>query len=223
MLEAMSRIAALVLALSATASAGTAVWPSSKSPDGKLGVTVPDRDHVQDGQHQNALVEIASGKQLVVIDADNAGDGMQLDFAPQWSRDGSVLVWLVDGKWGSWACAVVHVDRGAVAWQVDVRGKAVARALADARAAQPKLYAAVATHGKDSGAWFRDGFAVDVRPELPASGAVALPLKIAITMTSDPKDIDAPDLPRYDAHGSATLGVDGKLTFGKLVVDKARP
>ncbi len=215
-----SWIALCVLASTAAAGKTPAVWPASVSPDGKLGVVVPDRDDVKAGQKGNALIEVAGGKQVALLDGDTVADHAQLDIAPKWSHDGTVLLWLVDGKWGSWAASVVHVDRGKVDWQVDVRGKAVAQALADARAAQPKLYAAVAKYGKDAGAWFRDGFAIDVRP---SGDRVAVPMTFAVTMTSDPKDVDQPDIPRYDAHLSATLAADGKLTFGKLVVDKARP
>lgn len=225
MLAHMKRVAFALLVASvmgAVATAGpAAVWPDSKSPDGKLGVVVPDRDQVKANQRGNALVEITSGKQLAMIEGDTAGDHMQLDIEPQWSRDGTVLLWYVDGKWGSWAVSVVELDRGKLAWQSDVRGKAVAAALAGARAAQPKLYASVAQHCKDAGAWFHDGFAIDVK--LAAGKPVALPMTFEVTMTSDPKDLDSPDMPRFDAHMTATLAADGKLSFGKLAVDKARP
>ncbi len=51
---------------------GFTVVPASISPDGKLGVIAPGLDHVKEREHQNKLIEIATGKVLAVIDADTA-------------------------------------------------------------------------------------------------------------------------------------------------------
>jgi WD40-like Beta Propeller Repeat len=96
-------VLALVLAaLGAFASVATArnlpdgftVVPASISPDGKLGVIAPDLDHVKEREHQNKLIEIATGKVLAVIDADTAFEHQNhTTLSPTWSDDGSLLVW----------------------------------------------------------------------------------------------------------------------------------
>lgn len=222
----MSRalIVALLVGISSVAGAapiaeGFTVWPGSISPDGKLGVLVPDEDHVDDAiPHQNALVEIATGRVLAVIDEDTVfAHQNHATIAPRWSADGSTLVWYVDGKWGSFAFVVISVHRGAVRWQVNVRERAVAAVLAAVRAANPKAAAAAKAHGERYGSWYRDGLTIEVRPAAEHRGKPTLPLGVVIELTSDPKQLDDfPEAARLSGTMSAVLGRTGKLAFSAL-------
>jgi hypothetical protein len=217
--------AALLCSLASSAVArnlpdGFKVVAASISPDGKLGVIAPDLDHVKDREHQNKLIEIATGKVLAVIDADTAFEHQNhTTLSPKWSDDGSLLVWYVDGKWGSYALVLVRLEHGAVTSQINARELAVAEALRAAKQASPMAYAAARQEGKDNGSWFRDGFAIEVRPEASETTKLALPMKLVIEMTSNPKEMDSyPKAARFSGKLTGVVGADGKLTFSKLAV-----
>ena len=200
---------------------GFQVVPASLSPDGKLGVIAPDRDHVKERTHQNQLIEIATGKVLAVIDADTAFEHQNhTTLSPKWSQDGSLLVWYVDGKWGSYALVLLRIEHGAVTQQINARELAVQEALRAARQANPMACAAAKQEGKDAGSWFRDGFAIEVRPETTSEAAkVALPLGLVIEMTSNPKDMDDyPKAARFSGTLTGVVGAGGKIAFSKLTV-----
>jgi len=204
----------------ATPPPGFKIWPSSISPDGKLGVIVPDVDHLKDKERQNKLVEIATGKVIATLAAETVFDHQNnTDITPSWSKDGTLLEWKADGKWGSLMLVLVRVDHGAVKDQIDVREAAVTAALAAANKANPKAYAAAKKEGEGNGSWFRDGFAIDVRQD--HEGAPSLPFKLVIELTSNPKEIDDyPAAARLKGTMTGTVGVDGKISFGAFVVAK---
>src|SRR5262245_29240529 len=144
----------LLVAIIATVAAaaplppGFAVLPQSISPDKKLGVIAPDVDHLVDKQHQNKLIEIATGKVIATIDAETVFEHENhADITPAWSSDGSLLEWYIGGKWGSFELIVIRVEHGAVTQQIDVREAAVKTALANALKANPKAYAAAKKEG----------------------------------------------------------------------------
>ncbi|HEV7557023.1 MAG TPA: hypothetical protein VGO00_16265 [Kofleriaceae bacterium] len=199
---------------------GFKIWPSSISPDRKLGVIVPDVDHLKDNQRQNQLVDIATGKVIATLAADTVFEHQNnTDIKPSWSKDGTLLEWMAEGKWGSLVLVLVRVDHGAVKDQIDVREAAVTAVLAAANKANPKAYAAAKKEGAGEGSWFRDGFAIDVRQD--HEGAPSLPFKIVIELTSNPKELDDyPVAARLKGTMTGTVGVDGKLGFGPFVVAK---
>lgn len=208
------------VAVAAPLPPGFTVLPQSISPDGKLGVIAPDVDHLVDKEHQNKLVEIATNKVIATIDAETVfPHENHADITPAWSSDGSLLEWYIGGKWGSFELILIRVDHGAVTQQIDVREAAVKAALANAVKANPKAYAAAKKEGEGNGRWFRDGFAIDVRP---ADGApVKLPLKFVVEMTSNPKELDDyPAAARFKASMTGVVGADGKISFGSFVVAK---
>ena len=227
------------------------VLPASTSPDGKLAVIGVDLDGLPGTTDPDALpcqiVDVATGTLLGAIAAppfyrhENHATA-----AYRWSRDGSLLLWFVQGKWGSFAVDVVTVANGAIATQVDVREQAVAHILATLQRAQPDMYAVAKHEGAGDGSWFRDGFAIDVKPSAAslndavyepwlddpvpppsraATAAVSLPMTFAIDVTSNPKESnDFPVAGDLRASGTANLDAAGKLTFSKLVIRRpARP
>jgi len=199
---------------------GFKIWPSSISPDGKLGVIVPDVDHLKDKERQNKLVDIATGKIVATLAAETVFEHQNnTDIKPSWSKDGTLLEWMAEGKWGSLMLVLVRIDHGAVKDQIDVREAAVTAALAAANKANPKAYAAAKKEGEGNGSWFRDGFAIDVHQD--HEGPPSLPYKLVIELTSNPKEIDSyPMAARLKGTMTGTLGVDGKFSYGPFVVAK---
>jgi hypothetical protein len=220
---------ALVAIACSTASAGPlpkgfAVIKASISPDGKLGVIGPDVDHAREqaDSRQNQLVVLATGKVLATIDAPTTFEHENhADFAPQWSTDGSLLEWYVDGKWGSFALVLVRVEHGAVTAQLDVRDLAVREVLAEVQRTHPLAAAAAKREGATDGWWFRDGLAIEVKPTgtvVHDEGIVAprpaLPLTIEVTYTSNPKELD--EYPKAaQLSGTLSLVVDAKLQLAR--------
>lgn len=200
---------------------GFRVVTGSISPDNTLGVIAPDVDHVDATQHQNKLVQLATNKVLATIDAETVYEHENhVDITPAWSADGSLLSWYVQGKWGSAELVLVRVERGSgVVTQIDVREAAVARALVNARRANPTAYAAAKAEGRGNGVWFRDGFAIDVRPM--NDGPPTLPFKFIVEMTSNPKELDSyPAAARFAASMIGVVGHDGAIAFGTFTVAK---
>ena len=185
----------------------------AKSPDGKLGVLVPDADHVKPDAKQNDVVEIATGKVIATIDASTTFQSQShAEIRARWSADGSTLVWYVDGKWESYALVVLTFAHGAV-HQLDVRRDGVPKALAAMRAARPKVFDEIKAHSDRLGSFYNDGFVVDIRP---ANTKASLPLAIVIEINGNPKDMD--DLPKLAGTMTGVVGTDGKLTVSKLTV-----
>jgi len=197
--------------------AGFTIVPSSISPDHKLGVIAPDFDHVKEHERQNKLVEIATGKVVATIAADTRFEHENnTDIKPVWSSDGKWLEWRADGKWGSVALVLLEIDHGAVKRQIDVREPAVKAALAAAKKANPKAYAAARKEGEGEGSWFRDGFAIDVHPD--HEGPPSLPFKFVIELTSNPKELDSyPVAARLAGTMTGTVDANGELAFGPFV------
>jgi hypothetical protein len=190
------------------------VWKESISPDGRYGVTVGD---VEKHIGPNMLVEIKTKKVLAVLASEPffLHEG-HAEPQPRWSPDGKTLLWYIDGKWGSFVLLVLRVERGAVKWQAELREPAIAHALAQARKAQPALYERIKKNGAGDGSWWRDGFAVDVRPEPDDAQKSWLPMKIAVSIDANPKQIA--DEPNLVGNLAGTLAADGKLKLGKLAI-----
>jgi hypothetical protein len=137
----------------------------------------------------------------------------QSEFTARWSADGQSLLWVATNKWGVANAQVVRIARGKLK-AVDVRLPAVKRVLAAVKRASPAPYAASKRHAKGLGSWFRDGFAVDVRPA--GAGPLTWRLVFTVDATSDHKCM-YPAAERAGGTMSASLGADGAWTFGAFV------
>jgi hypothetical protein len=194
---------------------------AARSPDRRYGVIWPDAGHVVDGVRQNRLIELATGKVIATLDAETVFAGQShATPAPRWTRDGASLVWHVEGKWGSHAVAVVRIDKGNVVWQVDVRERVVREVLPALERMAPSAYAIAKRQGAGNGSWYRDGFAIDIRPASKAPPT--FPLAFEIELTSDPKCLDDyPKAGRIAYRATARLESSGKVVVGPLVRAKS--
>jgi hypothetical protein len=201
---------------------GYSIVPKSTSPDGKLAVIAPDTQaQPTKDSHDDKLIEVATGKVVATLVSPTAAiHDSEVDFEPRWSADGSLLEWYVDGKWGSYALVLVAVDHGAVASQIDVRELAVHEVLAEVQRSHAAAAAAAKREGAQSGWWFRDGLAIDVKPAgitLTNDGATIprptkLPLAFDVTYTSNPKSVDTyPAAAVVDGTLAVAIDEQGKL------------
>ena len=84
------------------------------------------------------------------------------------------------------------------------------------KAAAPERYAAAVKANAGSGSAYPEGFTVDVKAELP----LKLPLKVHAVLTSNPKMIEAPDMPNLDSNLEAVVDKDGKFTVTSFRLEK---
>jgi hypothetical protein len=182
--------------------AGFGVERSSISPNKRYGVLVPlDFDHYDDSRPQNELVEIESGRTLVLIKAETGKAGFMNHggiLASRWSTDSSLLLWQVAGKWAQRACVLVKIDNGKVKWQRDLLKLAREAILARLRKHLPKEDAA--------------GAALNVEVSGKDDEPLSLPLAIHATFETQPKAVEPPPKDRLYSEMDATVDAQGKWT-----------
>ena len=192
------------------------VAKSSVSPDGAYGVLAPaDFDHYnEDGPPQNKLVEMKTGRILATIQAETGLIRMNHGgiLPSRWSTNGGYLLWSVDGKWCPRAIALLKIESGEVKWQRNILTLGQKEILARTKKASPKKYAAAKKENSGNGAYYPDGFTVNVTVDSEEDEPVTFPLTIHVDLDSNPKGLD--DLPEdanLSSQMTATMGEDGKL------------
>jgi len=190
----------------------------SLSPDHKLGVVVPDYlkfDESGKKMPPNTLVDVASGKVLATLQGEVGNlHESNMDLAPSWSQDGSILIWGFHGKWTFLTVDVLKIEDGAVKWQTNLLERAQKEILARTKKADPKRYA---KKKEERGNTYTEGFAIELifspEPEPYPWSPVKfskLPLKFVVTLTSDPKDADESTV-KSELEGQ--IDGNGKVTF----------
>jgi len=218
-------IACVFAAIIITCRAAAVDWPagftvpaSTLSPDGRYGVLVPDSDHYDEARPQNKVVEVAAGRVLALIQAETGMEQMNHGgIVPQWSADSQWLLWKVDGKWSPRALVLVKIAEGKVAWQTNILQQAQQAALARARTAEPKAYAAAKEYNKGNGSAYPDGFTIGVTTPVDDGKPVAVPLTVHADLSSNPKAIEGfPKAATLDATLDAVVTADGKFVVKKF-------
>jgi hypothetical protein len=210
-----------VLAAVATAAEAApkyVIVDGSASPDGKWVVVIPPRGSLDDEETppcETRLANAKTGALLVRIPGECFFEHQgQIQFAAAWSKDSQTLVWRTDNKWGSANVQVVQLKGDKVGSIYDARPAAEDRVLAAVKKASAKAYAASRERGKGNGAWFRDGFAIDVHPSVTTM--VSWPIAFTIDITSDYK-CDGAAGDRAGGTMTATLDAAHTWTFGPFV------
>ena len=188
------------------------------SPDKRFGVLVPDEKRYDAGE-KNKLVEVRTGRILAVIAGEPGMERMNHGGVDptRWSADGALLLWHVEGKWFPRALVLIKLNNGKVQWQLDLMKASQGEILARARKASPAKYAAARKENAGNGSAYPDGFTVDVTTDGDEETSVALPLRVHVTLTSNPKGLD--DIPanaRLNATLEAEVGPDGKFKVLKF-------
>ena len=210
--------------------AGSALTPSTVSPDGRFGVLGPDFDHDSDTAH-NQLIELATGRVLTTFEggvwAEDIEPGhhrvsMHRSLNAAWSADGSSFLWKISGKWNPWAFVLVRMKDADMDWQVDVHKAVLAEIVQRVKDAVPRKYAAI--HGQNASSNSdADGFVVDV--DNYPDARFSFPVHLNVTLTSNPKAMpDRPPELNIDATMQATLADDGTITYARFALaDDAPP
>lgn len=213
----MGLLGLLLMSLSSCGLArhGAAVAADSISPDGRYGVTVPSFEQYPGPEDDpgNQLVERKTGRVLTPIRAETGWTRMNRGgvLPARWSKDGSLLVWEVSGRWSPLALVVLKLENGGVKWQTDVLTVAQQAILARTKKAAPERYEAAKKANAGNGSAYPEGFTVNVAV---ADGPVALPMRVEVDLTSNPKGIE--DLPNLDSRLGGVLDVNGRFSVDRF-------
>ena len=197
---------------------GYQIPDDSISPDHRFGVSVPMREGPAEETAKNSVIELQSGRTVAAINAYTGWDHANHDepLPSRWSKDSSILVWSVDGKWFPNALVVLHLKDNALAWQLDLLKAAQTEILARTRQATPEKYAAIKVGHKGWGSAYKDGFSIDVEVD----GEIALPLRFHATLTSDPKGAD--NLAVVQSHLEGVVAANGEVSFKEFGLGRGR-
>lgn len=169
---------------------GFVVPECTVSPDGRYGVTVPILLQFEDSENpKNSVIELKTGKVVAVIKSKFTGWNRQNHggvLPCRWSKDGSLLLWEVDGKWFSDALVLLKFKNGVLEWQTDILRAAQTEMLDRTKQAVPKQYAVAKEANAGNGSAYPEGFTIAVATANP----ISLPLNIQAALTSDPKQIE---------------------------------
>jgi len=200
----------------------TRFWIPEKtmSPDRRYGIIVPrevETDNTRDG---NQLVDLTTNKVLARIDASTYWEGTQLHMNhavlnPQWSQDGTVLAWIIEGKWSPRAFTLLKIADGNVKWQLDVIPAVQQEILSKTRAAAAENYEAAKKWNAGNGSAFPDGFVVAIQTP---KDRFSLPLQCRVALDSNPKRI--PTAPTdLRASMNVTIRDDRTIAFTDFAID----
>jgi len=191
--------------------AGYTIPTTTFSPDHRYGVTVPKMENYETIKDpKNEIVEVATGHVVGAIQGNAAFDRMNHeDIVPScWSADDSMLVWLVDGKWGFNTEILIKLENGKIKWQVDVLKLLQQEILKRTREAVPEKYAAVKATSGGYGSWYKDGFAIDCVLNAQCD-ALVFPLLAHVFLTSNTKSLEG--VTNVDSRMTAKVRQDGTI------------
>ena len=185
------------------------------SPDHRYGVTVPGLDTPNP---HNSLVEVKTGHVLAEIQANTGYEqANHISLLPsRWTKDGSFLLWEVDGKWCDTALVLLKLQNGKMEWQRNLLKIGQQAILTRTKQVAAKKYRAAKEQNKGSGSAYPDGFTVDVAVESKEGEPLSLPLAIHVYLTSNPKGIEDPNFINLDARLDASVNSEGKFTVTKF-------
>jgi len=192
------------------------LWKSTFSPNRRYGVTVPVFYYDDPNDVSNQLVEVKTGRVLTPINAE-VGYSSPLNFLEvgptRWSKDSSILLWRVEGKWMANALVLIKIKNEKAAWQLDLLKTAQRAILKRTQKAAPKTYLAVKGDGNDYGSAYPDGFTVPVY----VTNALAFPIVVHANLTANPKDIE--NYPNnLDSQLVGSVDENGKFTVTKFAL-----
>lgn len=192
---------------------------ASRSPDGRFAVTAEELRLGSSPQPKNRLVDTVRRRSLAVLPGEGTPrSAPNHSIIPRWSSDGSLLVWYVEGKYGSMVLLVIRMQ-GTRALVTDVREQAVATVLRAIRQARPRGWRAARRVGRGNGRWFRDGLAIDVYPDFidDEHARPGLPLRFTIWFTANPKGDDEFTHDAWiEGRTDGVVDAAGTVTVGKV-------
>jgi hypothetical protein len=189
-LAVIAMLAACVSAFAQDIPKGYVVPKCTLSPDRRYGVTVPILFQHEDSENpKNSVIEVETGKVIAIIKTRFTGWNRQNHggiLPGRWSKDGSLLLWEVDGKWFSDALVLLKFKNGVLEWQTDILRAAQTEMLDRTKRAAPKQYTLAKKANAGNGSAYPEGFTIAVT----AADSISLPLNIQAALTSNPKQIE---------------------------------
>jgi hypothetical protein len=204
---------------------GYSVPQITRSPSGRFGVLVPDRDHYKWVEEQNKLIDLRTGRILAVIHAHSgAVQANHVEIEPgNWSRDGSLFLWRVGGKWCPTALVLLKIQNNKVLWQLNVLVAAQRAILTRTKRSSPTRYRAAVRENHGSGAAFPEGFTVNVTVNVDPGKPLSMPLNFTASFTSNPKQIESyPKSAELNSDLKGIITKDGKLNVMSFALNVAR-
>ncbi|MGB8355723.1 MAG: hypothetical protein WCD79_17620 [Chthoniobacteraceae bacterium] len=204
---------------------GYVIPDDTRSPDHRYGVLVPDTDyfieHNSDPDRGNQVVEMRTGRVVGEIKADTGWTRQNHGgINPSiWSKDNSVLLWEVDGKWSPDALVILKIEGEKIKWQLDLLTIAQRAVLARTKQADPKKYAVQRKWNAGNGSDYPDGFTVNVTTSAKAGEPLKFPAAVQVYLTSDPKEIQAAGK-ILSSEMEGVVDKDGKFTVTKFNIVK---
>ena len=194
--------------------------PSTLSPNRRYGVTVPVYYFDDPNDVSNNLVEVKTGRILTPIRA-QVGYDRRLNFLEvgptRWSKDSSILLWEVNGKWMDSALVLIKIQNGEAAWQLDVLKTGQKAIVERTKKASPKTYLAVKGDGSGYGSAYPDGFTVPVA----VPGELTFPIAVHAELTANPKIIE--NYPNnLDSELDGIVDANGKFTVTQFQLAAAK-
>jgi hypothetical protein len=163
------------------------------SPDGRYGVLVPDLERYDWYAEQNKVIDLRTGRAIATIHAHSGAvkaNHVEIE-KPNWSRDGSLLLWRVAGKWSPTALVLIKIKRSRVLLQVNILDTVQKAILARTKKASPRKYRAAVRRNRGNAAAYPEGFTVDVSVSVEPGAPLTLPLNVGAYLTSNPKGIES--------------------------------
>lgn len=192
---------------------GYTIPEETLSPSGQYGFTAPSLN--DDSRNVfNSLVSLKTKKIITKVFApagfDRRANHIKI-VPPHWSKDESVVLWKVDGKWFPEALVLIRFNETQAFWQRDLLSLFQKKILSYTKIAAPKKYEKAKQWNKGNGSAYPDGFTIDVEESSASSKNryIDLPLNVHVTLTSDPKQID--DVPRLESEMDGIVDKNGEI------------
>jgi len=185
------------------------------SPSGRYAVTVPKGEFVdQIADSKNQLITATTGTTLAQLPGWVGHNRMNHGGCDgTWSKDESLLVWIVDGKWSSDSVVVAKTGGARVDWVVDLSPPCQRAILERLKGVDALAYTRAKERNNGNGSAYPEGFTIDVRTGDVEGEDPKLPLKVRIDLTSDPKGMHNESV---ECWLDAVLDEHGKLSFGEF-------
>lgn len=204
---------------------GYIVPKETVSPSHRYGFMVPIFSILSDANDvHNALVDLKTGRVVAEIDAppgfDHRLNHVKI-LPPWWSKDESLVLWTVAGKWCPTALVLIHFRNGVQVWQLNLLTTFQKEILISTKAVAPEKYEEAKQENAGSGTNHPEGFTIDVKPMIKSVASnkrppLQLPLKIHVTLTSNPKQLDC--IPDLDATMTGVVKKDGSIEVKQFSV-----
>jgi hypothetical protein len=143
---------------------------------------------------RNQVVELKSKQVVAEIPGDDPSYNRTLNHhdmgIASWSKDSSLLLWDVEGKWSPDLLSLVNLEGGKARWKLDVLKTAQREILRRTREAKPERYAAAKKENVGWGSAYPEGFNVDVVASVGEGDPVSLPLAFKVDLSANPKGVE---------------------------------